>query len=483
MRRVAALGVLLAAAAVALVTLGVSGTSGNYRVDAIFDNADYLISGQDVKIAGARVGQVAAVKLTPDRKARVEMRIDPGFAPFRANAECSIRPQSLIGEKFVECEPGDPSAGALGRNGGSAPTVPVARTHSPVDLDLVFTALRLPLRQRLSIVVNELGAGLAGRPEELNAAIRRANPALEQANRTLAILDSERHTLGRLIDASDRVLGELGRRSGQVADFISRADAVSSTTAGHASELDLAVHRLPPLLSELQPSMEDLAGLATEARPVMVALGAAAPQVQALLGDVQPLSDAARPTLVKLSELSVTGIRAVRASLPVADLLDPVARLLVPTVKIARPLVDSLRDRHVIEALGPFVFYGAVASSRFVKVSHILPSYQISGACQQYAEHPASGCNAHFAAFGGSSAAAARAAAGQGSGSAAAGPLSPGTGGAGSGGAGRRSGRRGRSGAVGIAQQALDAVKGHLPNLGGPPPGPSSQLLDWLLQP
>ena len=80
MRRLAALGVLLAAAAVALVTLGVSGTSGNYRVDAIFDNADYLISGQDVKIAGARVGQVAAVKLTPDRKARVEMRIDPGFA-------------------------------------------------------------------------------------------------------------------------------------------------------------------------------------------------------------------------------------------------------------------------------------------------------------------------------------------------------------------------------------------------------------------
>ena len=480
MRRLAALGVLVAAAAVALVTLGVSGTSGNYRVDAIFDNADYLISGQDVKIAGARVGQVAAVKLTRDRKARVEMRIDPGFAPFRANAECSIRPQSLIGEKFVECEPGDPSTGPLGRNGGSAPTVPVTHTHSPVDLDLVFTALRLPLRQRLSIIVNELGAGLAGRPQELNLAIRRANPALQQANRTLAILDSERRTLGRLIDASDRVLAELGRRSGQVADFISRANAVSSATAGHANDLDLAVHRLPPLLSELQPSMEDLTALATDARPVVVALGAAAPQVQAVLGDVQPLSDAARPTLVKLSRLSVTGIRAVRASLPVAHLLDPVARLLVPTVKIARPVVDSLRDRHVIEALGPFAFYGALASSRFDKVSHILPSYQITGPCQQYAEHPAAGCNAHFAAFGSSPAAAAA----NGSGSVGAGALTPGTGAAGSPGGGRRSGRHGRSGApLGIAQQALDAVKGHLPNLGGAPPGPSSQLLDWLLQP
>ena len=29
-----------------------------------------------------------------------------GFAPFRADAQCTVRPQSLIGEKFVECEPG-----------------------------------------------------------------------------------------------------------------------------------------------------------------------------------------------------------------------------------------------------------------------------------------------------------------------------------------------------------------------------------------
>src|SRR5207247_124926 len=204
--------------------------------DAIFDNADYLIAGQDVKIAGARVGQVEKVGLTRRRRARVEMRIDPGFAPFRANAECRIRPQSLIGEKFVECEPGDPSSGPLGRNGGGAPTVPVTHTHSPVDLDLVFTALRLPLRQRLSIVVNELGAGLAGRPHELSAAIRRANPALEEANRTLAILDSERHTLGRLIDASDRVIGELAARRGDVAAFIQHAASVARTTASRRGD-------------------------------------------------------------------------------------------------------------------------------------------------------------------------------------------------------------------------------------------------------
>jgi phospholipid/cholesterol/gamma-HCH transport system substrate-binding protein len=489
MRRIAAIVLVLAATAATAMTLGISGTSGDYRVDALFDNADYLIAGQDVKIAGARVGQVEKVALTRDRKARVELRIDPGFAPFRANAECRIRPQSLIGEKFVECEPGDPSRGPLAKHGGDAPTVPVAQTHSPVDLDVVFTALRLPLRQRLSIVVNELGAGLVGRPKELNAAIRRANPALQQARRTLTILHSERHTLARLIDASDHVVGELAARRGEVAGFIDRAAAVSRSVASRRGDLDLAVHRLPPLLAELRPASTDLTALATDARPVVRALGQAAPQVRALLSDFGPLSDAARPTLVKLDQLSRTGLRAVKASLPVARLLDPVARRLPPLMQIALPLVRSLRDKHVIEALGPFAYYGALSTSRFDKVSHILPSYQISGPCQQYAEDPAPSCNAHFAAFGkgGSAATAARARAGaRGVGSGGYGPTSPAAGPSRGGvppprARGHGRGRRGR--VPDVAQQALDAVTGRLPSDPPQPGATADDLLDWLLQP
>ncbi|MEA2369501.1 MAG: hypothetical protein QOH38_2219 [Thermoleophilaceae bacterium] len=472
MRRLAVIGVLVVAAVLAVITVGLGGTSGDYRVDAIFDNADYLISGQDVKIAGARVGQVEAVKLTKDRRARIQMRIDPGFAPFRANAECRIRPQSLIGEKFVECQPGDPSAARLGRHGGDAPTVPIEHTHSPVDLDVVFSALRLPLRQRLSIVVNELGSGLAGRPEELNAAIRRANPALQQTNRTLAILDSERHTLGRLIDASDRVVGELARKHRDVAEFIDRAGAVSRTVASRRGDLDLAVHRFPPLLAELEPAARDLTGLATDARPVVRSLGRAAPQVRALLGDFDPLANAARPTLVKLSELAATGRHAVRVSRPVARLLDAVTQRLPAAVRIALPLVRSLRDRNVIEQLGPFSYYGALASSRFDKVSHILPSYQISGPCQQYAEQPTAGCDAHFAGTGkggGNRSSARREAA----------VASGGTRHRGRRHAHRRRHRHARD--RDIARQAAGAA--NRPPPGRPAPALPTDLLDWLLQP
>jgi len=87
MKRLLAIAVAgLAALVAVLLTVGAGGGSGDYRVDAIFDSADFLISGQDVKVAGARVGQVTKVALTNDRKARIEMQIVPGFAPFRPAA-------------------------------------------------------------------------------------------------------------------------------------------------------------------------------------------------------------------------------------------------------------------------------------------------------------------------------------------------------------------------------------------------------------
>jgi virulence factor Mce-like protein len=400
MRRIAAaVLVALCVSAAALVALGASGGSGTrgYRVDAIFDNADFLVSGQDVKIAGAVVGQVTGVHLTRDRKARIEMQIEDGFAPFRSDATCTIRPQSLIGEKFVECDPGSPRGRPLrAARGEGAPVVPLASNHSPVDLDLVFAALRLPYRQRLTLLVNELGTGLAGRPQDLNAAIRRANPALQQANRVLAIVDRDRHTLGRLIDASDVVVAKLAQHRGEVASFVGHADRVARAVADRRGDLGLAIHRLPPLLDQLEPSATELAGLTEEARPVARDLRTAARPLRLLLGDFGPLTAAARPTLVKLDELSVTGRRALRATDPVARKLLPVAKRLPEVARLARLLNENLLARGVVEGLQRFVYFAAAATSRFDRTSHILPSYQLTGTCQQYSTAPVSGCSAHW---------------------------------------------------------------------------------------
>src|SRR3954447_5452010 len=174
------------------------GGGGTYRVRAIFDNASFLISGEDVKIGGVKVGTIDKLDLTSDNKAAVVLRIDdPAFHPFRSDASCKVGLQSLIGEQFVECVPtqergpGVKPAPMLARvqsgAGKGEYLLPVARTTTPVNQDLINDIVRMPQRERLRLIINELGAGLAGNGTELRTALRRANPALEQTDRVVSV--------------------------------------------------------------------------------------------------------------------------------------------------------------------------------------------------------------------------------------------------------------------------------------------------------
>src|SRR3712207_950957 len=98
--------VVLATGVVAVLGTGAGeeDAAGSYEVRAIFDNAFSLIEGEDVRISGVNVGKITKLDVTPDNRAAVVMRIDKeGFTDFRNDAKCTIRPQSLIGEKYVEC--------------------------------------------------------------------------------------------------------------------------------------------------------------------------------------------------------------------------------------------------------------------------------------------------------------------------------------------------------------------------------------------
>ncbi len=94
---------------VLLLATSPGASNGGYTVRAIFDDAGNVIPGEDVKIDGVKVGTVGTVTPTPQAKAAVVLNIEnPGFQDFRADASCTIRPQALIGEKYVDCLPTQP---------------------------------------------------------------------------------------------------------------------------------------------------------------------------------------------------------------------------------------------------------------------------------------------------------------------------------------------------------------------------------------
>ena len=188
---------------------------------AIFDDAANIIPGENVKIDGVKVGVVGAVTPTPQQKAAVELNITAaGFQDFRADASCTIEPEALIGEKFVNCLPTQPRAEGTplppplqkipgGQEGEGQYLLPVTNTSSPVDVDLLGDINRLPVRERLTIILNELGAGLAGRGSDLNAVIRRANPALRELDKVVAILAGQNKLLAKLAVDGDKALAPI----------------------------------------------------------------------------------------------------------------------------------------------------------------------------------------------------------------------------------------------------------------------------------
>jgi ABC-type transporter Mla subunit MlaD len=411
-KRALAGGLLLVAALVVLVLgTGASNDDGDtYRVRAIFDSASFLVPGEDVKIAGVKVGSIEELDVTRDNKAAIVLRIDdPAYRDFKRDAFCTIRLQSLIGEKFVACEPTQPK----GANSEPAPSLrrisdgenegqyllPVRNTSAPVDLDMLNNIMRQPERQRFAIIINELGVGLAGNGERLNRVIRRANPAVYQLDRVLAILASQNRVLARLATESDAALAPLAREQRSIGRFIDTAGQTATATASRGAALEQNFERFPAFLRELRPTMRRLGEFATAGTPVVRDLRAAAPSINTVLQQLGPFSTAALPTFRTLGDLADVGRESLPAAEPIVRDIRGFADEAKPFARTLAAGVTSLQEQRGIERLLDVILFTTGTINGFDEVSHYLRTFLlVPVACLPYAVTPASApeCDATF---------------------------------------------------------------------------------------
>jgi ABC-type transporter Mla subunit MlaD len=400
--------ILLVVVVAVAVVLATRDTEEPYKVRAIFDNAGFAIPGEDVKVAGVKVGKIDSLDVTDDFKAVVVLNItDEAYKDFRRDAECMIRPQSLIGEKFVECEP------TQARQAGTEPPpalekvedgpgkgqylLPVSQTTKPVDLDLINNITREPEQARLSIILNELGTGVAGRGEDLNDVIRRANPALKEVDKVLAILASENKTLERLAVDGDTALAPLARERRHVTSALENSAEVAQATAERSDALEADIARLPAFLRELRPTMVRLGAFADEATPVFADLGAQAPAINRLVAQLGPFAQAGIPAFESLGDAAQVGIPAMQAALPVARDLKTLAKQVRPVADTAAALLTSVENTGGYKRLLDYAFYQVAAINGFDTFGHYLRAGLIVNQCSTYAVSPTPGCTANFA--------------------------------------------------------------------------------------
>ena len=323
------LAILLAGAAVfglVFLATGAGGDDdkkGKYFVE--LDNAFGLIEGADVKIAGVRAGKITTMDVSrDDMRALIGLDItQQGFGDLRKDVFCETRPQSLIGEYFVDCFPGkSPTKLKPGS------TIPVEQTASTIPVDLVNNIMRRPYRERFSILLSELGAGLAARGDDLNETIRRANPALREVDRLLAVLAEQKRTIANLYRDADVVIGELADNKGEVTRFVREARDTSTASATRARDIERQFQIFPTFLRELQPTMRLLGQAADRQTPALRTLGRNSPLLVSFFDALGPFAEASRPAFRSLAAASIPGRRAMRAARPqIAELRKGVAPL------------------------------------------------------------------------------------------------------------------------------------------------------------
>ncbi|HEX3690511.1 MAG TPA: MlaD family protein [Solirubrobacteraceae bacterium] len=409
MRRIAliALGLIVVAIAVAILDPthpSSSSSSGNgpYLVRAIFDDASFAARGEDVRIAGANVGSIDSLGVTSGKKAAVTIAItDLRFAPFHADATCAIRPQSLIGEEYVDCTPGSAGAGALTRIGSGPGTgthyLPVARTSSPIDSDIVQDISTEPVRQSLALIINEFGTGLAARGSDLNAVIHRANPALGDTDKVLKILAGQNKTLAQLATDSDTVLAPLAREREHISGFITQADTTAVASAARAQAISQTFQKFPTYLAQLRPLMADLGQLADQGTPLMASLGQSASALGRQFANLTPFAVQARTALINLGAAAQTSQPSLLATQPLANRLKALGDAGEPAAGNLQKLTSSLDSTGGIEELMKLLFNGAVASNGFDSLGHYVRDEPLVSSCTSYSTTRTPGCSANFA--------------------------------------------------------------------------------------
>lgn len=204
-----------------------------YSVKAQFSSAAELVSGDDVTIAGLRVGKVDWLRPISGGGAEAQLAIHSAYAPLFRDARAVVQSKNLLGEAYVELNRGTAAAGPMAE--GSI--IPKARTLTPVEVDQILSALDNNTRDRLVLAINTLGEATAGNGQNMNVSAADLRSLATSLSRIAAAVAAQSTDLDTLISSLSKVMQTLAAWHSQFRAMIADWDRLMAALAQRERDL------------------------------------------------------------------------------------------------------------------------------------------------------------------------------------------------------------------------------------------------------
>lgn len=328
----------------------VAGTAGSSQladwdsrptdVVAVFVDASPLVLGNDVKVDGVAVGVVKSMDVR-DGKAAVTLEVDPSALPLHNDARATIRPVSLLGERYVDLDRGSADAPVL----GSGEVIPVERTGQATDLDQILNTVDEPTGQSLSALVAMLGQGMDGNGANIDATVKALAPAMQNTDRLARVLADQNAVLNQLVDNVTPVAEALATDGGRTMDrLVDSSNRLLATTSQKQDALRATLSELPSTLAQARQTLTDLTGAANSAAPALQGMRPATDNLVQLSQELNRFADSADPALANATPVLERANELLDQARPVVDELVKAGPDLRGLAQSAVPIVNRFAD-------------------------------------------------------------------------------------------------------------------------------------------
>jgi phospholipid/cholesterol/gamma-HCH transport system substrate-binding protein len=245
---------------------------GDYHVSFLSSDIDNLLDDADVTVAGVVVGKVSG-RTQEGNRVRVQLTIQPQYAPLHQGATLRIGVKSLVGASDVTVVDGQ------GPELANDSTLPDNAVGAPVQVHDVIAELSPQTRTALGGTIQSLGAGTQGQAGNINQLMQGVGKLANGGVDALDAVAKQGQDLKALSNEADGLLNNLDTGQGRIAQVVSDADTLTRSTAGQKDALASTVRQLPGTLASAKTATGKLQELSGSLAPVASDLNQAAPDL------------------------------------------------------------------------------------------------------------------------------------------------------------------------------------------------------------